>query len=703
SGSLCDSLNLVADLDDGATEEYSGSIAGFSYNVGAFSSPENWVFTAELIGDNSSLQGETCSFDFVFDGRQSGLAVGGFSDQEIISNTITAGVWEGVWVQTTQSDFEAGSPNSNIDIITSSGDAQLKSTGGFAEQLDQSNAYGESGTPYFVSGNDWGAQTFTAGMTGNLTKVSLKVKSGGAPGPFTVEIRNVSGDNPGSTLLGSASLSSISSTYAEYDFIFSPAISVTSGTQYAIVSHESAPIGGATNDRYFQSYKDGYANGKKYESSDAGSSWIAQASDDFWFKTYIEGTITYSTTGILISQPSPNFGHIIRWESLEWDETAPAGTDVTMEVSTSSDSISWSSWQLLSSISPIDLTGLAESNYIQWRATLSTTDTTVTPVLQEVRVNYSMGAATEHIVLNEFLPNPSGTDPDYGFDFGEDGSTMPQGEWVEVYNNPGSSAVDLTGWYIEDAEANRVYISETNTDTGTAIIPAGEWLVVYLNSEILNNDNDIVYLYDSFGVLVDSYSYNLADYCLLEPTGGETNDQGASGSCPTEIPGNKSYARIPDGVGDWYDPIPTPGRKNIVIIEEVAGEAVVMFSEPVEMIAEVSEMPVVVEEDSVEVVENTEEGPEGIFDTVAGAIADEILLKPMTIEITVEKPIINEEIIIEEADSLPEQEIIEEAAPAVNDEEIFVEDNSQENDGEGKEEPETPAAESVNEGEIISE
>jgi len=121
---------------------------------------------------------------------------------------------------------------------------------------------------------------------------------------------------------------------------------------------------------------------------------------------------------------------------------------------------------------------------------------------------------------------------------------------------------DLAGWYIKDQEENVKYITPADTNTGSTIINSGDWLVVYMNEAILNNDADIVYLYDSLNNLIDSYSYDLATYCILEPTPDGTNTEIGSDSCPLEIPGNKSYARIPDGTGTWQDPIPTPGTPN---------------------------------------------------------------------------------------------------------------------------------------------
>ncbi|MBU4056704.1 lamin tail domain-containing protein, partial [Patescibacteria group bacterium] len=89
NGSLCDYLNLSADLD--GNNKYTGPLTSFYYSAGEFTTPDDWQFTATLKDNDPALQNQTCTFDFVFDGVQIGGA--GFYDQEIISNTITSGQW----------------------------------------------------------------------------------------------------------------------------------------------------------------------------------------------------------------------------------------------------------------------------------------------------------------------------------------------------------------------------------------------------------------------------------------------------------------------------------------------------------------------------------------------------------------------------------------------------------------------------------
>jgi len=156
------------------------------------------------------------------------------------------------------------------------------------------------------------------------------------------------------------------------------------------------------------------------------------------------------------------------------------------------------------------------------------------------------------VVLNEFLPRPDGIEY--------------VSEWVELYNN-GSQAVNLSGWYLGDAakgNGNETPIDVNHTHGSSIVIGSHKWLVVYMSKDIYNNPGDTVKLFDNTGNLVDSYSYgDDPTYCEMAPTPGSDNDSNPSGKCnASNVPINKSFARIPDGIGDWVDPIPTPGEAN---------------------------------------------------------------------------------------------------------------------------------------------
>ena len=184
---------------------------------------------------------------------------------------------------------------------------------------------------------------------------------------------------------------------------------------------------------------------------------------------------------------------------------------------------------------------------------------------EKIRINLTANM----IVLNEFLPNPDSSAN--GFNFGDDSDQMPKGEWVELYNNS-SFDIDLSGYYLTDADGHRIDIEPCRTNTGDTVIAKKGFLVVYRNGGedcnshnfSLNNDADTVNLFSPNRKL-DSYSYNNHNYCQLEPTPNDENSDTANTGVCEEIPPNKSYARIPDGIGGWVDPIPTPGAPNELI------------------------------------------------------------------------------------------------------------------------------------------
>jgi hypothetical protein len=135
------------------------------------------------------------------------------------------------------------------------------------------------------------AQTFTAGMSGRVDQVDLSLsKFGFPPNPVTVEIRNASGGQPGSTVLASTSipLSAIGTTPAFVPATFAAPAPVTAGTQYSIVAW-SHTTGDAVGWNYQNS--DLYPGGAMFKSSQIvppspRGPWFGFAFD-LAFKTYV--------------------------------------------------------------------------------------------------------------------------------------------------------------------------------------------------------------------------------------------------------------------------------------------------------------------------------------------------------------------------------------------------------------------------------
>jgi hypothetical protein len=99
----------------------------------------------------------------------------------------------------------------------------------------------------------------------------------------------------------------------------------------------------------------------------------------------------YCTSGTVASQVLDTTIAGSIWDVLFWEETLQGNTDITFEVR-ASDAVFLKDagapgWNAVGGASPVD-SGLSTGRYKQWRATLSTTDTSNTPTLHEVRVYY---------------------------------------------------------------------------------------------------------------------------------------------------------------------------------------------------------------------------------------------------------------------------------------------------------------------------
>ena len=169
--------------------------------------------------------------------------------------------------------------------------ALIPAAGASAGTLDQQQTLLTFGGLQVDSTNSK-AQTFTAGLTGQLDQVDLALSGLSLTTPLAVQIRDGSATAPGATVLASASVPTSavtgSASFVPATFI-SPA-SVSAGTQYSIVAltNDSSSwfwhAGGPVTDSP-------YVGGRLYGSSDgppAMGTWTeGNPQADFAFKTYV--------------------------------------------------------------------------------------------------------------------------------------------------------------------------------------------------------------------------------------------------------------------------------------------------------------------------------------------------------------------------------------------------------------------------------
>ncbi|HZT61307.1 MAG TPA: MBG domain-containing protein [Pyrinomonadaceae bacterium] len=314
---------------------------------------------------------------------------GATTTQDIALTPITS---NNCFTDTAFGDFSTGS-GTNADIAASPGDVRLSSSGGEAIDQNQTGATTISTTP---TSTTWAGQTFTAGKTGNLTKISVGLGlNSGTTGTVTVEIHNASSNLPGSTVLSSVAtlgpVTNASGTVATYTATFSSPAAVVSGTQYSIV------VKGGTGSVYVvRSSGNPYSGGQYSSTANSGSSWTAASTADMTFTTYVTSPVTYQASGNFISSVKDSgavVGSTANWGTLSWNNSAlPSGTSIKFQAAASSSASGpfnfvgpdgTASTFFTSGASLSQFNGL---RYLKYKALLATTVNTNTPTLNDVTV-----------------------------------------------------------------------------------------------------------------------------------------------------------------------------------------------------------------------------------------------------------------------------------------------------------------------------
>jgi uncharacterized repeat protein (TIGR01451 family) len=317
---------------------------------------------------------------------------------------------------TAQSDFQAGIAD-NIDVASSPGSVVLVKS--FA--VDQQNTdIAALGTPMTTTA--WVGQTFTPRLSGRLTRVDLNLFclfcSGTTPS-IKVSVRATAAGLPTGADLALATIASIASngSQAYYSAIFATPATLTAGTQYALVVRPTTnPASGSfALSRSGTSLvgADVYAGGALVNGANAGASWSVQtfqsgSQADAGFKTYIHGG--YAPEGTWTSatrDSSPPVGATPSWTTLSWTGSTPTDTQLRFQAGASN-----------SSDGPFNFVGpngtgatffttsgasLSQFNgfrYLRYRAYLSSTDSVVTPTLNDVTACFATASDADLTITN---------------------------------------------------------------------------------------------------------------------------------------------------------------------------------------------------------------------------------------------------------------------------------------------------------------
>ncbi len=164
-----------------------------------------------------------------------------------------------------------------------------------AGTLDQSVETSSGGYGPTIVGQVVG-QSFTAGITGQLSHVELSVTVPGTPAnPFTLYLYQASGGLPTGAPLASTSVPAgdfaitVNITPTWVDFVFTNPTTVTAGTEYVLTE---SMVGGGQYSVYYGVA--GYSGGSAVY--DNGGGWAVNVGLDLMFRTYVVPTSANGAT-----------------------------------------------------------------------------------------------------------------------------------------------------------------------------------------------------------------------------------------------------------------------------------------------------------------------------------------------------------------------------------------------------------------------
>ncbi|MEO7733394.1 MAG: Ig-like domain repeat protein, partial [Kofleriaceae bacterium] len=309
-------------------------------------------------------------------------------------------------IDTSLADFQAGVLTS-CDATTTPGDVTLV----VLPLLDQQNTTVTSNGFGFTA-TSWAGQTFVPTTSGPLNRIDLDLFCSGCSGTtpnIAVSVRATSG-NPGVPTGADLATATIpgfnSSTGTYFTATFATPLTVTAGTQYAVVMR---PVSNPSAGVYAYvcsctTSTNPYAPGSRVTSSNSGASWTADVTAggrDMGFSIYIgSGFVTSGTFASSVKDANPSSGETVHWTTLAWNATTPASTTLQFQVAPSNDPAGPFSFVGPDGTASTffhsgdSLSQFDGNRYLEYQALFATSDTAQTAALQDVTTCFSNASST---------------------------------------------------------------------------------------------------------------------------------------------------------------------------------------------------------------------------------------------------------------------------------------------------------------------
>lgn len=186
-------------------------------------------------------------------------------------------------------------------------------------------------------------------------------------------------------------------------------------------------------------YSQGPYNGAALASDGAGNLYSTFGASSLWWQKYSIGAANYPTSGTWTSD-TLDLTYVASWTSLAATAQTPSDSSVSYETRTSTDKITWSSWQSVSG----GVIASPARRYVQVRATLtSSTGQTATPIITGVSINYvgDVSPPTNPSLASAKSQQISGVDLTTG-------STYPYTNPYFTFSGAADTETSIAGYYI---------------------------------------------------------------------------------------------------------------------------------------------------------------------------------------------------------------------------------------------------------------
>ncbi|HEU4886580.1 MAG TPA: carboxypeptidase regulatory-like domain-containing protein, partial [Thermoanaerobaculia bacterium] len=303
-------------------------------------------------------------------------------------------------VDTTQANFQTG-VGTNVDLTTTPGSVILLNAANVDRHADD-NGFGSG---YGFNNTSLIGQTFTPSVTGQLTAVDANMFCAGCSGAnpnLILEVRTTSGGQPVMTaggLLATATIAGTSSgSGGFFTFPYGTPPTLTSGTQYGIVIR-TATLRATGTQAWLSSSGDVMSGGRRVNCTTSACSNPTGSNNnsDLIFKAYMK--TGFATAGDFVSSvkdANPAPGITPTWTTLSWTGVTPANTTLRFQVAASNSLAGPFTFVgpngtagTFFTTSGASLTQFYNKRYLQYKAYLATTNTAVTPTLNDVTVCYA--------------------------------------------------------------------------------------------------------------------------------------------------------------------------------------------------------------------------------------------------------------------------------------------------------------------------